>query len=66
MGETMSNTRQKSLTKTHSVAFRVNDTEWYILKRAAEREGTSVPVMTQEAIFEKLKLRSQLARTPKG
>lgn len=43
----------------HSVAFRVSEDQWLALQRYAENEGTTIPQVAKEALFEKVGLKTR-------
>lgn len=47
-------------TLVHSVAFRVSEDQWVALKRYAENNGTTIPRLAKEVLFERLGLETRV------
>lgn len=50
----------------HSVAFRVNEHEWQLLKAEAERAGTTVPQLAKQILFARVGVKYQPKRSVYG
>lgn len=50
----------------HSVAFRVTEQEWKLLRAEAEKAGTTVPQMAKQVLFQQVGVNYQPKRSPYG
>ena len=52
-------TKDQDLQLRHSVAFRVTEDEWRLLKSFAENEGLTIPRLAKRCLFDVAKVKLQ-------
>ena len=57
---------KKSDDLKHSVAFRVNEHEWKVLRKEADKAGTTVPQLAKRLLFSKVGVEYQPKRRAYG